>query len=303
MLSVRQILHKGTAKWPRPKTKFFLVLPAVIFFLGAMPLRAADKNLLIFAGAASKPPTEEIAGLFGAQKGASVRVTFGGSGFILSQMKLSRKGDVYFPGSSDFMEKARREGLVFPETEKIIAYLVPAINVQRGNPRNIQGLKDLLRPGLRLAIADPESVCVGTYAVEVIEKNFRPGERELFRKNLATTTESCEKTANLISLRGVDAVLGWEVFGRWDPERIETIFLKPEEVPRIGFLPVAVAKFTADRVLAERFVQFLSSPQSGNIFRKHGYLMSLQEARVHTLPDTPVGGEYSLPPAWKRRGK
>lgn len=303
MISVRQILHNGASKWPMRRTKCFLVLIAGIFFLGAMPLRAVYGNFLVFAGAASKPPTEEVAGLFGAQRGIPVRVTFGGSGFILSQMKLSRKGDVYFPGSSDFMEKARREGLVFPETEKIIAYLVPAINVQRGNPRNIQSLKDLLRPGLRLAIADPESVCVGTYAVEVIEKNFRSGERELFRKNLVTTTESCEKTANLISLRGVDAVIGWEVFARWDPERIETVFLKPEEVPRIGFIPVAVAKFTADRVLAERFVHFLTSPQSKNIFRKHGYLMSLQEARAYTLPGTPVGGEYPLPGAWKRGGK
>jgi molybdate transport system substrate-binding protein len=116
-----------------------------------------------------------------------------------------------------------------------------------------------------------------------------------------TTVESCEKTANIISLKGVDAVLGWEVFEHWDPERIQTILLKPEEVPRIGYIPAAVAKFAKDGHLAERFVRFLISSESQGMFKKHGYLTSPQEARAYTLSQTPVGGEYSLPEIWKRK--
>jgi molybdate transport system substrate-binding protein len=289
MTSVRQILHSGLAV-------VFLTL------FVPYPSLASSANLMIFAGAASKPPTEEVARIYKQKRGVEVQITFGGSGFILSQMKLARRGDVYFPGSSDFMEKAKRDGLVFPETERIVAYLIPAINVQKGNPKKIQVLKDLLRPGLRVAIADPESVCVGTYAVEAVEKNLTPEERALFRKNLVTTVESCEKTANIISLKGVDAVIGWEVFQHWDPERIETVFLRPEEVPRIGYLPAAISRFTGNRPLAEEFVNFLISPESKDLFKRHGYLMSLEEARKYTLPGTPVGGEYSVPKEW-RRGK
>jgi molybdate transport system substrate-binding protein len=262
---------------------------------------AGAEDFLIFAGAASKPATEEIARIYQQKEGVKVLTTFGGSGFVLSQMKLARKGDVYFPGSSDFMEMAKKERSVFPETEKIIVYLVPAINVQRGNPRQIRSLKDLLKPGLRLAIAEPNNVCVGAYAVEVMERNFAPPEKELFRKNLVTMVESCEKTANIISLKGVDAVLGWEVFEAWDPERIERVLLKPEEIPRIGYIPVAVSRFTKDRARAERFINFLVSPESQSVFRKQGYLMSVEEARRFTLPNTPVGGEYELPEVWKRK--
>lgn len=260
-------------------------------------------EFLIFAGAASKPATEETARIYQGKEGVKVLTTFGGSGFVLSQMKLARKGDVYFPGSSDFMEMAKKAGTVFSETEKIVVYLVPAINVQRGNPRQIRSLKDLLRPGLRLAIAEPNNVCVGAYAVEIVDKNFTPRERELFRKNLVNMVESCEKTANIISLKGVDAVLGWQVFEAWDPERIETILLKPEEIPRIGYIPAAVARFTTDRARADRFVNFLLSPEAQSVFRKHGYLMSVEEARRFTLPNTPVGGEYELPDIWKKRGR
>lgn len=278
-------------------------LIAVSVLCGFFPKDAGAGDLLIFAGAASKPPTAKVVRIYQQKKGVKILATFGGSGFVLSQMKLARKGDVYFPGSSDFMEKAKKEGLVFPETEKIMAYLVPAINVQRGNPHQIRSLKDLLKPGLRLAIAEPTSVCVGAYAVEVVEKNFNPQERELFRRNLVTMVESCEKIANIISLKGVDAVLGWEVFEAWDPERIQRVLLKPEEIPRIGYLPAAVARFTEDRAQAEQFVNFLVSSESQAVFRKHGYLMSVPEARAHTLPNTPVGGEYVLPEAWRRRAR
>ena len=289
MITVRQILHN--------------VLAVVILTLLVPCPLLASGSLMIFAGAASKPPTEEAARIYRQEKGVEVQITFGGSGFVLSQMKLARRGDVYFPGSSDFMEKAKRGGLVFPETERIVAYLIPAINVQKGNPKKIGSLKDLLKPGLRLAIADPESVCVGTYSVEAVEKNLTPKERALFRKNLVTTVESCEKTANIISLKGVDAVIGWEVFQHWDPQRIEAVFLKPEEVPRIGYIPIAVSRFTGNRPLAEQFVNFLISPEAKDVFKRHGYLMSLEEARKYTLPGTPVGGEYSLPKEWRRSKK
>jgi molybdate transport system substrate-binding protein len=269
----------------------------------ALPLHAcaSSANLLLFAGAASKPATEEVIKDFQKKTTTPTEATFGGSGFVLSQMKLAKRGDIYFPGSSDFMEVAKREDLVYPESEKIVVYLVPAINVQKGNPKGIKSLKDLTKKGFRLAIANPEMVCVGTYAVEIIEKNLNSQEKASLRRNLVNYTESCEKTANVISLKAVDAVIGWRVFQYWDPERIETIYLKPEEIPRIGYIPIAISKFSKDRALAQTFVDFILSPQGKFVFRKYNYLMDIQEARQFTKPDTPVGGEYILPKEWRTR--
>jgi len=264
---------------------------------------SASKRILIFAGAASKPATEEAVRIFKERFEISVDVVFGGSGFVLSQMKLTRKGDLYFPGSSDFMEMARKEGFVLPESEKILVYLVPAINVQKGNPKRIYSLKDLTKDGIRVAIANPEMVCVGTYAVEIVEKNFTPVEKEKFKKNLVNYTESCEKTANVISLKAVDAVLGWRVFQHWDPDRIETIYLRPEEIPRIGYIPIAISQFTQDKTMAQKFINFILSPHGKAIFQKYHYLMDIQEARQFTRPDTPIGGEYALPNEWRTMKK
>ena len=264
--------------------------------------QSSSNRILVYAGAASKPATEEIVKGFKEKTGIVADVIFGGSGFVLSQMKLSKKGDLYFPGSSDFMELAKKESLVFPESEKIVVYLVSAINVQKGNPKGIHSLRDLTKDGIRVAIANPEMVCVGTYAVEIIEKNLTPSEKEKFKKNLVNYTESCEKTATVISLKAADAVIGWRVFQYWDPERIETILLKPEVISRIGYLPIAISKYTEDKVAAQKFIDFLLSSQGKAAFQKYHYLMDTQEARRFTKPDTPVGGEYLLPEEWKMQG-
>ncbi len=261
---------------------------------------AAD-SLLVYAGAASKPPAEEVAKLYERKSGVKVELTIGGSGTVLSQMKLSKQGDIYFPGSSDYMEKAKRDGDVFADSEKVIVYLVPAINVVKGNPHGIRRLQDLLRPGLRIAIANPESVCVGAYAVEIIENAFTAAEKAAFRRNLVNYTESCEKTATAISLKMADAVLGWSVFQHWDPERIETVRLPAGQVLRIGYIPIAISKFTKNRSAAQKFIDFLAGPEGRKIFARHHYFATAEDAMSWLGASKPVGGEYGVPSVWIRK--
>ncbi len=278
-----------------------LKLLAFLLF-GFLSLQAfAEQRLLIFAGAASKPPLEEAAKLFEKKTGVKVDITFGGSGYVLSQMILSKKGDLYFPGSSDYMEVAKRQGVVYPETERYVVYLAPTINVQKGNPKNIKTLKDLTRPGIRVAIANPEGVCVGAYAVEIIERHFTPEEKERFRKNLVNYTESCEKTATVVSLKAVDAVIGWHVFESWDPQNIENVPLKKSEIIRVGYIPIAVSKFTTNRELAQRFINFLLSKEGQDIFKKYQYFATPEEAFAWIGEKKPVGGEYVVPADWIKR--
>lgn len=278
---------------------------ALLVFLGMVVLGTgvsnAEERLMVFAGAASKPPTEEAAALFEKKTGVKVDLTFGGSGYVLSQMMLGKKGDIYFPGSSDYMEVAKKKDAVFPDTERYVVYLVPAINVQKGNPKNIKSLKDLTKPDIKVAIANPEGVCVGAYAIETIEKNFTPEEKEQFRKNLINYTESCEKTATAISLKTADAVIGWRVFQYWDPERIETIPLKKEEISRIGYIPIAISKFTQNRELAQKFIDFLLSEEGKAIYRKYNYFMTPDEAMAWIGEKKPVGGEYVVPAEWIKK--
>ena len=104
--------------------------------------RAAGRTITAFCGSASKPAMEEAASQFEQETGIRVDLHFSGSGTMLSQMKMARRGDLYIPGSPDYMSKAIREGVVDPESVAIIAYLVIAIDVQHGNPKGIRRLAD-----------------------------------------------------------------------------------------------------------------------------------------------------------------
>jgi molybdate transport system substrate-binding protein len=254
------------------------------------------KSLELFIGSASKPATEEAAAVFEKKTRCEILLHFGGSGKMLSDMSLAERGDLYFPGSSDFMAKAVAKKLVVPETEKIVVYLIPAINVPAANPKNIQKLSDLAKEGVRVGIARPDTVCVGLYAVEVLEKN---GLLAKVKPNIVAQQSSCARTANLAAIGvGVDAILGWRVFEYWNPEKIKTILLEKEQVPRIGYIPIAQSVFCKQPEVARAFVSFLLSEEGKAIFRKWHYLTTEAEAREFVGADAPVGGEWTLPESW-----
>lgn len=276
------------------KLFFCLVILAVVCISSGTGSFASNEKILAFCGAASKPAMEEAAEIFQKQTGIKVDLNFGGSGTMLSQMKMARRGDVYIPGSPDYMVKAEREGLVDPKSIKILTFLVPAIGVQTGNPKGIKSLEDLAKPGIKVGIGNPESVCVGLYAVELLQRS------KLLRdvsKNIVTHASSCAATEALIAMKKVDAVIGWEVFSNWNPGKIETIFLKASEIPRLAYIPAGISTYATNRVASQKFIDFLTLGEGRKIFAKWGYAVTEKEARQYA-PNALIGGEYLLPKDW-----
>lgn len=260
----------------------------------SVTINVGNKEIMVFAGSASKPALDEAAQAFEKQTGIKVYINYGGSGTMLSQMKLTKTGDVYIPGSPDYLIKAERDDVIDSSTTKIVAYLIPVISVQHGNPKNIQSLADLAKPGMKVGIGNPSTVCVGLYAIEILEKN---GLIEDIYPNIITNAESCEKTATLLSLKSVDAVMGWDVFHYWDPDNIDIVYLHPEQTPRIAYIPVAVSNYTKDRASSEKFIDYLASTAGKSIFSKWGYVTDESSARKYA-PNAVIGGEYNLPESY-----
>jgi molybdate transport system substrate-binding protein len=273
------------------KKAILLLMASVLFMITNGCVAPATKTLTAFVGSASKPPMEEAAAVFKKEAGIEVFFNFGGSGTMLSQIELSRSGDLYIPGSQDYMAKAERGNVVDPASVRKIAYLIPVIAVQKGNPKNIRSLADLARPGVRVGIGNPLAVCLGLYAVEIFDYNHLLAE---ISRNIVVNAESCSKVASLISLKSVDAVIGWDVFQQWDPDNIEVVYLALEQLPRIAYVPGAVTEYAGDATGAGRFLDFLTSPAGQSIFQKEGYITSESDARK-LAPGAEIGGEYQLP--------
>ncbi len=277
----------------------WLNLMRCLFFLSLLLLSidtsaaGAIQPVLVFAGSASQPPLEEAARAFTEETGIPIILHLGGSGSMLSQIQLTGQGDLYIPGSPDYMEKAKTFGLVDNDTT-IIAYLIPALIVAKGNPHQITGLRDLLKPGLRVGLADPDGVCVGLYAVEILEANNLT---DRVRSNLRGMVESCAKAAAMIPLNLVDVVLGWREFAAWNPASMDVILINPDELPRLAYIPSAVLKHAKNPQGAETFIAFLKSQKGQEIFQKWGYLTDQTAARKFA-PQARIGGLYQLPGSW-----
>ncbi len=270
---------------------FLLVLLVFVLACGQKQEEDRKDSITVFCGSANKPAMEEIAARFEQEKGIRINMIFGGSGTLLSQIELSKQGEIYLPGSPDYIIIAERKKLVIEKSDRIVAYLIPAIITPAGNPANIQSLQDLARPGVRIGIGNPETVCLGLYGVEILERN------DLLvpvMKNVVTFGGSCSKTANLAAMNKVDAILGWRVFHFWNPDRMDYVRLASEDIPRISYIPISIPVYTKDVALSKAFIEFVLSPLGRSIYEEYGYLTSLEEAKAFA-PQASVGGEYTLP--------
>jgi len=266
----------------RLRTVLIFLIGVIIGAIITAPLYLApattSKSITVFAGAAAAPVYEEATKLFKDKYGFSVELRLGGSGIVLSAMKIAKTGDLYIPGSPEFLFEAAKSDIIDLGSVKKLAYLVPAIIVQKGNPYNVTSLEDLSKPGLRVGIADPDSVCVGLYAKDLLEKN---GLWESVKGNIVVYAQSCEATAALIPTGAVDAIIGWHVFEDWYPDKAERVWIEPTKVNRIGYIAGAVSVFAEDKALAKKFLDFLASDEVAGIWAKYGYFASEQEARQY----------------------
>ena len=271
---------------------FILISTFVLFpFLIYAEKDAGVREIFFFCGSAVKAPMDEIIPIYEKKSGVKVNVIYGGSGTLLSQMELARRGDVYLCGSPDYITIGERKKLLVPGSDRRISYLVPAIIVPEGNPKNIRTLDDLAKPGIRLGMGNPETVCLGLYGLELLDHNHL---MEKVLPNVVVFAKSCEDTATLAALGSVDAILGWDVFESWTPDRVDWIKVEKNRIPRLAYIPVAVSIYVKDREQAEDFINFLFSEEVKKIWTKYGYIADLKEAKKYA-PKSKIGGEYNIP--------
>jgi len=268
----------------RPKqVAIFLILLGITVYMGFeggiyYAWLHRPRVLRVFFGAAAEVPEREIIQLYESRTGVRVEATFGSSGSLLSSMKITKVGDIYSPASPDFMSRANKDNVTYADSVMILAYVVPAIIVTKGNPKNITSLEDLAIPGVKVAIGDPQTVAVGEYAVELLKRNDLWEDVE---PNIVVYTETITKLASLVTIGSVDAVIGWHVVHYWNTNVSDIVWISPEKIPMISYIPAAISKYTEDRELAQDLLNYLVSDEAQAIFREYNYFATVEEARQY----------------------
>lgn len=231
-------------------------------------------TLTVFAAAGAKPPLDEICQKFGEQCQTRVEICYSGGGEALNQMVLSRSGDVYIAPEQRFMEMAQEKQAIYTQTIQSAAYMIPVIAVPEGNPANIISLADLARPGVQLAVARPETTLLGKYTPEIFKK---AGLSDKIGKNIVTEAARPDNLLTMLVMRQVDAAIIWHFYRVQASDDIEIIFLPPEQLTGIGEMQLAVTAYCQDNKTARKFIDFVTSAENKEVFRKHGYFVDAEE--------------------------
>ena len=235
-------------------------------------------ELSVFAAAGAKPAIDEACSKFEEQHKVKVEVTYGGGGEILSKMILAKSGDVYIAPEQRFMETAEERGAIDAKTVRSVAYMVPVIAVPKGNPKHIHSLADLAGPGIRVAITRPETTLLGKYAPEIFQK---AGLAEAIEQNIITHAARPDTLLTMLIMEQVDAGIIWHFYQTLAADKIETIWLSPDQLTGIGEMQVAVSAYSRNRKSAQRFVNFLTSAEGRAVFKKHGYIVDAEEVKKY----------------------
>ena len=237
----------------------------LLFACLSMPVYGADEpeSLFVHAGAGLKAAMLEIGDLFEEENGIAVEYNFAGAGTLITQMELSKKGDVFVSGGTPDYKVAQEKGLVIdPE---YIAYHVPVIGVQAGNPLGIESIQDFTKEGIKLALGDVNATAIGKQGQKLFDKL---GISEDVEKNVVVRAPTINEVVTALKLKQADASL--ITLDQIKGDDIEPVALPDEENIAL-VVPIGCTTFTTKEETAQKFVDFVSSDEGKAIFKKHGF--------------------------------
>ncbi|HET9886806.1 MAG TPA: substrate-binding domain-containing protein, partial [bacterium] len=196
-----------------------------------------------------------------------IELTFAGSGCLLAQAELAGRGDVFIPGEMHYLEKAQERKLAGEAVR--IAYLAPVIAVRQGNPKEVHGLADLSRKGIRIGLGDPKSVAVGVAAERWLRETLGEAGAAAVQSNVTTRALNVNELGSQLTLSAIDAAIVWDVTIPLFPD-LQTIV--PESAGDYRtVIAGSVLTMSKDPELASAFLSFLTSAEGRAIFLARSY--------------------------------
>ena len=227
------------------------------------PTVTTETSILVYSGAGLKKPMNDIGKAFTDKYGITVEYNFAGAGTLVSQMELSRKGDAFVSGGTPDYRVAQDKGLV--GDPEYIAYHVPIIALQKGNPKNITSVDDFTRPGLKLALGGVESTAIGKAGDKLFEKH---GIRDAVEENVVLRAPTINEVIIAMEMGTVDAAL--LTLDSINHETMDTIDL-PQEDGLTLIVPIGPTTFTKQPDAVRQFVEFVTSDEGKAIFAGYGF--------------------------------
>jgi molybdate transport system substrate-binding protein len=221
-----------------------------------------SKTITVFAAASLTPSFQEIANTFQADHpGTTVRLSFGGSSDLVSQIQNGAPADVFASADTANMDELAADHLTDGKPQDFATNHLE-IAVPPGNPAGVHTFADLAKPGLDLVVCAPEVPC-GAAARQVAQKAgviLKPVSEEQSVTDVLAKVTSGEADAGLVYVTDVEAA-GKQVEG--------VPFAESSSVTNT--YPIAVVKDSAQASLAREFVAAVTGARGQRVLRAAGF--------------------------------
>lgn len=223
------------------------------------------KEIEVLCGGSFRPPMEKLVALCEQETGIRGTLNFGQSEDHLPHVRMHSQGDV-FVSHDPYLKYTEEAGALLRYV--VVGYVAPALVVAKGNPKNVGSIEDLARPGLRVALPNPEFSTCGEMVFGLLEKK---GIKDAVVKNVGNALfRSHAQTASAVKLGHRDAGVMWNgVAHNW----VDSIDIVPTPYEYDEDIRVTVIglSYSGKRAEVEEFLKFAESHGEA-IFREFGYV-------------------------------
>ena len=241
-----------------------LAAPAMLIVGCVRPADERESEVVMLCGSSFLPPCEELCLQFTGKTGASVSTTAAGSEDFLPLVKSGQQGDILIT-HDPYLDYVRDAGALADSVE--VGFVAPVLAVQKGNPKQLKTIEDLAKPGIRVALSDPQYSTCGEMVFRLLEKK---GIKDAVMRNVGNRlTKGHGNLATMLVTDAVDAVVMWNGVASTRKDKLE-IVPTPYEYDSEVRVHVIGLKYSRHPALVAKFLDF-TRVQGAKLFASHGY--------------------------------
>jgi molybdate transport system substrate-binding protein len=234
----------------------------------------ANHTLTVFAAASLTGAFQEIGKKYEtANPGVTVNFNFAGSQILRTQLEQGALADVFASADHTNMDLLVTDNLVAVNTYMDFATNQLIVILPPGNPGNVQALRDLAKPQLKLVLADA-SVPAGNYARQVLsmmskDPKFGADFSSKVLNNVVSNETDVKQVVTKVELGEADAGIVY-VSDAAAATDLATISI-PENFNVTASYPIAILSSAPEPKLAAEFVGYVLSPAGQAVLGKWGF--------------------------------
>jgi molybdate transport system substrate-binding protein len=197
-----------------------------------------------------------------AHSGTTIQFNFAGSPTLVTQIEQGASADVFASADTTNMDKLKTDGFNAADP-KVFAHNKLSIVVAAGNPKGINSLADLAKPGVIYISAGP-TVPAGKYALQILAN----AGVKVTPKSLETDVKS---VLSKISLGEADAGIVYTTDVTAAGAKVQGVTI-PDDVNVTATYPIVEVKGTKNADLANAFMAYVLSADGQAKLQSFGFL-------------------------------